>query len=117
MSSIETQQARIATDRSLPVPIMSIAAAFFCLAMSMLVGEAVGSVTPSTALLYSSSLIVLTLVGLVALVLLQPGIAGKTRSLSTLAVWSLLLVRIACPWLRNKHRSIRWRPLSNSRKS
>lgn len=77
MSSIETQQARLATARSLPVPIMSIAAAFFCLAMSMLVSEAIGSVTPSTGLLYSSTLIVITLIGLVGLVLTQPGIAGK----------------------------------------
>ena len=77
MSSIETQLARSATERTLPVPIISIAAVVFCLAMSMLVSEAIGSVTPSTGLMYSSSLIILTLVTLIYLVIFQTGDTGK----------------------------------------
>ena len=77
MSSLETQIARSATVRTLPIPIISIATSTFCLAMAMLVSEAIGSVTPRTGLMYSSSLILLTLVTLVCLVLFQPKQTGK----------------------------------------
>ncbi len=77
MSAIKTEPTRLSSDRSLPVPIVSIAAAIICLAMSMLVSESIGTVTPSTSLLYSSSLIIFTLVTLVSLIILQPGSAGN----------------------------------------